>query len=150
MNKRSVMIIDKENEIERRRKEIARQKEAREKQVQIEVFVLLKPSKHFLTRYISMFQAEQMMKKQQEFIVKERLAMIKRDRDRYRSKLTENYPDLRAPVVPSSSVFLPVDLIHLHLVYLSRSFFCKHFLSTKFIHKQQKIVMIQINQINIF
>ena len=37
MNRRPVLSIDKENEIEKRRREIARQKEARERQIKGEV-----------------------------------------------------------------------------------------------------------------
>ncbi|CAF3325181.1 unnamed protein product [Rotaria sp. Silwood1] len=73
VNRRPNLSVDKENEIDRRRKELAKQKEAREK--------LIKE------------QAENLAKKQQEFIEKQRKAVIQRDREFYRLELTKSLPE---------------------------------------------------------
>ncbi|CAF3443277.1 unnamed protein product [Rotaria socialis] len=71
--RRVIASVDKENELDRRRREINKQKETREKQIKE--------------------QAENLAKKQQEFIEKQRRANIQRDREFYRSELTKSLPE---------------------------------------------------------
>ncbi|CAF4355954.1 unnamed protein product, partial [Rotaria sp. Silwood2] len=73
VNRRPNVSVDKENEIDRRRKELVKQKESREKLVQE--------------------QAENLAKKQQEYIEKQRKAAIQRDREFYRLELTKSLPE---------------------------------------------------------
>ncbi|CAM4777694.1 unnamed protein product [Rotaria magnacalcarata] len=74
--RKPVLSVDKENEIEKRRRELAKQKEAREKQAKEEV--------------------ENLAKKQQELIEKDKHALINRDRERNRLLLSHSSPDLPA------------------------------------------------------
>lgn len=85
-NRRVVTPLEKENEIDRRRREIAKQKEAREKQIKVEVCA----QRFRRCSFESFVQAENFAKKQRESIDKDRRANIKRDRERYRLKLTES------------------------------------------------------------
>ncbi|CAF2765027.1 unnamed protein product [Rotaria sp. Silwood2] len=87
-NRKPIISVDKENEIDKRRQELAKQKAAREKQAKLE--------------------EENLAKKQQELIEKGRQANINRDRERNRLLLSYSSPDLQGmnnqratpPVVP--------------------------------------------------
>ncbi|CAF4682464.1 unnamed protein product [Rotaria sp. Silwood1] len=91
-NRKPIIAVDKENEIEKRRKELAKQKEAREKQTKEE--------------------AENLAKKQQELMEKDRQVNMNRDRGHNRLLLSYSSPDLpdmnnqrvTPPVVPQAKI----------------------------------------------
>ncbi|CAF0887007.1 unnamed protein product [Rotaria sordida] len=89
VNQRPNSSIDKENEIDKRRQKLAQQKEAREK--------LIKE------------QAENLARKQQEFIEKQRKVNIQRDREFYRLELTKSLPETSDTKTQRATppVFLP-------------------------------------------
>ncbi|CAF1122215.1 unnamed protein product [Rotaria sordida] len=88
VNRKSIISADKESEIDKRRKELAKQKEAREKQVKEE--------------------EENLAKKQKELIEKDKQALINRDRERSRLLLSHSTPDL--PGISNQRVTPPVVL----------------------------------------
>ncbi len=78
VNQKPVISVDKENEIKKRREELAKQKEVRDQQI------FINKNKFF---YI---QAENLVKKQQELIEKGVKASIQRDRERNRMLLSNS------------------------------------------------------------